>query len=100
MWGKPYIGNLVDAKSGEEHMKQPEVRSAEHMRGPVRGGHRVSPIFIPVVDSQVKLVRRGSRQRKRMLAAIVLLCVLLVSSFTYAFILESSREHAVRLETR
>jgi hypothetical protein len=61
---------------------------------------RNSPIFVPAVKPQGKLVRRGARQRRRMLLAGVSLVVLLVAAFTYAFVVERDREETVKQQSQ
>jgi hypothetical protein len=75
----------------------------EPMRGVVhdisRDGRRMSPICVPVVRGDVKLIRRGRTHRRRIVIAAVGLMLLFAGAFSYAFILENGREKELRLQT-
>ncbi len=77
----------------------PEVHTPTHLQARVSGEHRNSPIFVPVMRGPVKLVRRGTRHRRRMFMAVGALVLLVLGAFAYAFVVEQSRERTLRAET-
>ncbi len=77
-------------------MEHPEVHGEIRHLPRQAEEHASAPIFVPAGRSPVKLVRRGLRQRRRLQAAAVLLVVLLVGAFSYAFVVEHNLEQTLR----
>ena len=79
-----------------------DVRTLLHaeVQGRPSGERRNSPIFVPVVKSPLKLVRRGRRKRRKQQFAILVLALLLISAFGYAFVVEHDRERTLTRETQ
>ena len=81
-------------------MEHPEVHTPVQPHGGPINDRRDSPIFVPVVKGHGKLVRRGHRQRRRLQIAGIVLALLLVASFAYAFVVERQRENVLRLQSQ